>query len=545
MTLEQTRGAKPSAGPDQPTPAAARVGVGAGAHTAGSHGRSRAGSLRSWVLGSPWAVAGVIVALGWAVALRFVSRSALWLDEAQTVTIASRPLAGIPPALRLDGAPPLFYLLLHGWMRVVGTSPTAVRSLSGLFGVAALPVVWLVARRHANVTVAWIATLVLAVSPFAIYYSTEARMYSLVVLLVLLGDLTVGRMLDQPTWRRGLPVALLSGALLLTHYWSPFLLVAVGLGLLLLARRPDRRRAALRTLVALAVGGVLFLPWLPTFLFQLRHTGTPWAQPVTPAGIKGAMTDWGAAGGNTGAAVGIIVFALLALGLFARSAGDRVELAGSVRPDARRLAWPMFMTLAIAVVAGRVAGGGFADRYTSVAFPFFVVIVALGLTALPRRSQPVVLTVFVLLALTNATPVQALTHKTQGAVVAADLDAHARPGDLVVYCPDQLGPAVSRLTHTAAGQEVYPTGGDPQLVDWVDYETRNQAANPLAFTADLLRRAGVHDVYYVWSPNYRTFEKACEAVFNGLQAARPSGRRLEDLDPAYFEHEFLWRFPTT
>ena len=55
---------------------------------------------------------GVVAAVG--ACLRFVTSSPLWLDEALSVNIASLPLDEVSGALRRDGHPPLFYLLLHG-----------------------------------------------------------------------------------------------------------------------------------------------------------------------------------------------------------------------------------------------------------------------------------------------------------------------------------------------------------------------------------------------------------------------------------------------
>ena len=65
------------------------------------------------------------------IVLRFWTRSALWLDEALTVDIARLPLHEIPEALKHDGAPPLYYYLLHFWISLFGQSNVAVRSLSG------------------------------------------------------------------------------------------------------------------------------------------------------------------------------------------------------------------------------------------------------------------------------------------------------------------------------------------------------------------------------------------------------------------------------
>src|ERR1700754_2875549 len=63
-----------------------------------------------------------------------------WIDEGPSVGIADRPFGDIPDALRLDGSPPLYYLLLHGWMRLAGTSEEAVRALSLLCALLAVPV---------------------------------------------------------------------------------------------------------------------------------------------------------------------------------------------------------------------------------------------------------------------------------------------------------------------------------------------------------------------------------------------------------------------
>src|SRR5438552_2120139 len=148
-----------------------------------------------WLL--PAAVTCVVVA---GLVLRFWTRSDLWLDEALTVNVSRLPLRRIPDALRHDGAPPLHYFLLHLWMRVFGTGDLAVRSLSGVVGVATLPVAWWAGRSVGGRRAAWIAVLLLASSPFAIRYSTEARMYADLILLTMVGWLALHRALRRSSW---------------------------------------------------------------------------------------------------------------------------------------------------------------------------------------------------------------------------------------------------------------------------------------------------------------------------------------------------------
>ena len=146
--------------------------------------------------------AAVAVVLVVAVVLRFWTSSDLWLDEALTVNIARLPLHEIPSFLRRDGSPPLYYYLLHFWISMFGTSDVAVRSLSGVFGVITLPLVWLAGKRLGGNRLGWIALLLLASSPFAVRYDTETRMYSLVALLTVLGFLALDRSLRRPAARQ-------------------------------------------------------------------------------------------------------------------------------------------------------------------------------------------------------------------------------------------------------------------------------------------------------------------------------------------------------
>ncbi|MDQ4149119.1 MAG: glycosyltransferase family 39 protein, partial [Actinomycetota bacterium] len=155
-----------------------------------------------------------------AVVLRFLARSELWLDEAITVSIARLPLEDVPDALRRDGAPPLYYLLLKAWFAFPGMPDEGARALSGVFSVLSLPLMAIAARRIGGREGAWAAVLLLASSPFAIRYATEARMYSLLVLLVLIGGLILRRVLDEGRARDAVGVAICTAALLLTHYWT-------------------------------------------------------------------------------------------------------------------------------------------------------------------------------------------------------------------------------------------------------------------------------------------------------------------------------------
>jgi mannosyltransferase len=66
--------------------------------------------------------------------------SGYWIDEGIAVGIASHDFSDIPSTLVMDGSPPLYYLLLHAWMGIVGEGEAATRALSLIFAVVAVPV---------------------------------------------------------------------------------------------------------------------------------------------------------------------------------------------------------------------------------------------------------------------------------------------------------------------------------------------------------------------------------------------------------------------
>jgi mannosyltransferase len=473
----------------------------------------RATQLPSWVVP---AVLGAIVAAG--VVLRFVQRSPLWLDEALSVNIARLPLGDIFEALRHDGHPPLYYLLLHYWMAVFGEGDAAVRALSGVFAVAALPLAWLAGQRVAGRSGARWALVVATLSPFWVRYATETRMYSLVMLLVLVGYLVLLDALARPALPRLVGIGVVSGLLLLSHYWSFYLLAAV---VLLLAlhwwRQPDSRAATTRVIAAIAAGSLLFLPWLGGFLYQSSHTGTPWGRPFRPtAVVQTTLSDMG--GGILvesslyGSAV--MVFVLLAL-FTARSAGHEMLLDLRTAPTVRREVVVAALAIAIGAVVSVATSATYQSRYAAVVAPLVLLAVAVGITRVPGMGRLVAGLVYVGFALTGIFWVN-YYQRIQSVEVADAIAAHARPGDVVVYCPDQLGPGYSREMPDGLIELVYPALGSPERVDWVGYEERNTSADPAAIADEIRERADGNATFVVWMSDYRTYGEQCEDLVTEL-----------------------------
>jgi mannosyltransferase len=499
-----------------------------------------------------WFVVAAVLVIAAGVVMRFATLSELWLDEALSVNIARLSLGDIPDWLRHDGAPPLYYFLLHLWTDVFGTGNFAVRSLSGILSVATLVPMWFAGRRVAGRTGGWVAVVILASSPFAIGFGSETRMYSLVMLLVTVGYLAVRRLLERPLLGRQAVVALITALLLYTHYWSFYLIAVVAALLVWQAWRgsdPEQRHAARAGLVALVAGAITFLPWIPTFLYQSEHTGTPWGDAIfITASFAFALRDFAGGERSEAYALLVVLIALTIVAVFGRAVDRyRVELDVRTRPGVRAEAGVWAATLLLGGAAAFVTRGTFAGRYASVLYPLFVLVLVYGLTVFAdKRVRAVLLAVIVVVGLGSGMRA-VFADRTEARPVADAIRSGAEPGDVVLYCPDQLGPSVSRLLAGEPGlrQLTFPAGDRPELVDWVDYKERRTGVNADAFTRGVLDRTGPDStIWYVVAVQYRGGnEGRCEAVLRSLSAARPSGRQLVEANDKFGEFFALFEYP--
>lgn len=484
----------------------------------------------SWGRTGPWVTVLSVLVVGAGLVLRFWARSALWLDEALSVNIASLPLSDLHGALRQDGHPPLYYVLLHGWMDLFGQGDRAVRTLSGLFAVALLPLIWVAGTRLGGRRVALYAVLLTALSPYALRYATETRMYALVALLALMLWLVTTSALERPVWWRLVAIALGTGVLLWTHYWAMWFLAAGMLGTAMHGWRAHRAgerdvvRASMLVLGAAVVGCATFLPWVPTLLYQGAHTGTPWARPVRPTEmVFFTEADLGGGGPAEGPLLGVLLTIAALLGVFGLGVSSRrIDLDLRTRPRSRPLLILLAVTLTLACVAGYVTSATYATRYASVLFPFVMLLAALGIDTL--RSRPIAIgALSILLALGAIGGYRNVVYeRTDARRNGIILGRDTRPGDWIVYCPDQLGPSGDREAPPGRRQVVFPTFAGPERVDWVDYKQRLDDVDVAAFAQELLRRAGEHRIAVVYHTGYVTHAKLCPALIDQLQAARES-----------------------
>lgn len=217
----------------------------------------------------------LIIAL--AACLRFfsITQAYIWYDEAFSVWISKLSPEAIWFHTARDVHPPLYYLLLHGWMSVFGSSPFAIRSLSAIAGTLTVALCMGLLHHTVNYRAAMIGGLFLALFPASVRLSQEGRMYALEGLF--LAGATVALVYWVRQAKRDaycLAYAACMVAALYTHYYAILAALAHWLYLIVLRFHPAVRATHVtgqvwwgcNVLIALA-----YIPWLFSLVDLLRN----------------------------------------------------------------------------------------------------------------------------------------------------------------------------------------------------------------------------------------------------------------------------------
>ncbi|MDQ1376410.1 MAG: hypothetical protein QOE15_583, partial [Acidimicrobiaceae bacterium] len=136
-----------------------------------------------------------------------------------------------------------------------------------------------------------------------------------------------------------------------------------------------------------------------------------------------------------------------------------------------------------------------------------------------------------------------LTQRTEAGRIASVINKEASPNDLVLYCPDQLGPAASRLITAKVEQFTFPRADPPQRINWVDYRQVIHTTNVEQFAEQMLTLAAGHDLWFVQNPNYPGTEHKCTRLMEWLSTKRNSQVWVAANQGTYSEYASLTRFP--
>ncbi len=264
----------------------------------------------------------------------------------------------------------LYYGLLRMWLHL-GSSEFVVRLLSVVCAVATIPVIYLLGVRLFGRGTALIACLLLAVHPFHLELSQQARSYTLLVLLVSLSSWYFLRMMENASWANCVLYAVVSAAAIYSHFFAVLVILAQWVSLILWRRQVPWKVLArsLGMLIVLLVPAAIYLlhsqrshvAWIP---------GPSWRQALD---VLYSLT--------LSKARCLVYLTLWGIALWA------------VWRRPREQAWPcwfvaawLLVPLAITAVAGLVQPL-WVPRFLAVCIPAVVLLAAAGVTQLARWSR--------------------------------------------------------------------------------------------------------------------------------------------------------------
>jgi len=370
-----------------------------------------------------WAVAAVcLVAAG--LALTHLGRAPLWRDEAWSVAVSGRSVAGtLHVVATRETNMGLYYLLLNLWLRAGGTGEAWVRALSVIPALATLPVVAAIVRRLVpGAAPAALAALLLAVNPFFLTYAREARAYSLALLLTALATLLFLRALERPSVGTLTSYAVV---LVAAEYTQLLAVLVLCPHLLALARRGLLRS---RRWLSVYAGAALAVAPLAVAVALNRHNQAAWI----PRLRGSTLTDFATAlAGSHPLLLAESALAAVALVAVWRR---RDRLASVTVYAAVGVLAPVAL---VAVVSLRVPL--FVDRYLIPVLPPLVLLLVLGLVRLAGVRVWVAALAAAALVL-GSVAVDARIVRTREKVedlraAAGWVRAEVCPGDALLYAP--------------------------------------------------------------------------------------------------------------
>jgi 4-amino-4-deoxy-L-arabinose transferase-like glycosyltransferase/predicted XRE-type DNA-binding protein len=411
-----------------------------------------------------WRVVHAVGALTLAgLAIRLLAGRGLWLDEAIAVSQARMGWGEMIAHLRFtDVHPPLHSAILWVSVRLLGTSELAVRSPSVVAGALLIPVLYLMARDLYGRRTAMVAASLATVAPFLIWYSQEARMYSLFMLFGTLAVWAQARILREPRWGGWVGYGLATTLLLWTHYFAVLQVLVQQVFFAVAAWRRWRSGQGAGFLMAWVGVGVCvalaLVPLAPILQDQLvAYTNRGALFQEVPARAGGMLDPgqnqltiyallanlvWAMWGYHSDFVMTRIV-ALWPLGMLFMLflLGRRRSLASGLAVAA--IGGPLVLLF----LAGLVKRDLFELRYFAVAAPLLVLLVSRVVTAgfVRARMQAVAAALVMVTLLAGAVDQQvngANPRRYDFRSALADVSSLARPDDVVLYAPFYLEPVM-------------------------------------------------------------------------------------------------------
>ncbi|MCD6385220.1 glycosyltransferase family 39 protein [Candidatus Sumerlaeota bacterium] len=208
--------------------------------------------------------------------------TSLWLDEILSLDISDGSLSELREGIRQETHAPFSYLVLYVFLKLFGVSEFVGRLPGVLSAVGGIIALYFFARQLTDSKTALMSCIILATSPFYIEFAREIRRYALSAPLAVLVWIYFLRIIRRGEKRDACIYAGVAALLLLTFYWGIAILLFQFIFTWFLRISPRKKKILLLSWIT--AGGV-FLPWLPTFIYQYKQNKVGIIERYFPAGI--------------------------------------------------------------------------------------------------------------------------------------------------------------------------------------------------------------------------------------------------------------------
>jgi mannosyltransferase len=359
--------------------------------------------------------------------LRFynITMNSLWLDETATLSFAERSFTGIWDLTASGGEfnPPLFFWVEH-FMIAFGNSEFILRFAPAIAGIATIPIFFLIGRELKDDTTGLISAFILTISQFAIFYSQEARAYSLMLLMVSIALYFYLRALNKGRVSDWIITGVFSSVAVWTHFYSAIVIVPMFLSMLWIYRKE-----IYKPIYSIIIFTVCTLPLIVVTvgLFMRRISSAP------TYGLKGfdLIQSTMLTIGNFNIYMEWFIIALVAIGMIILFIHER----------------KYFYTFCLFIVIGFVVSIIFSysvpmlPRYLIVMLPIFFTVIAYGISDISKRHKAVagiILIIFVIFAAMALQTYYTNFSKEDWRGYSTKLAYDTQPGDTIVVVPDYM-----------------------------------------------------------------------------------------------------------
>ncbi len=376
--------------------------------------------------------------------LRFyhIGGPAIWWDEGFSHRWATLPVKTvINETSTEDFNPPLYYLMLNGWVRVFGDSEASMRTPSAICSILAIWLTYLIGRQLLRHSVALLAAGCMAVSSFQVFYAQQARSYGLMLVFSLASMYFFVRLIRERNPGVVAGYLVCTAATLYAHVYGIFFLMAQCLVVLTLwVRREKTELTIVRGVLIQLALGVLLIPWL---LFALSRAAAAdaafWIEKPTPLFLLREFRKFTGSRVAMGVAIVFLVFTFVTVMLdwrrdqpaqLTRNEGKPFSPIGAM---AFLLTWfavphivPIVMSFALHPI--------YVHRYAIGTSPAMYLMVAAGICWLrPRPAAVAAGCVFVGVLVTDTIKSVQAPDNIAARTLVEYVDQTATPADVIVF----------------------------------------------------------------------------------------------------------------